>query len=84
MEIKGSFVLSYFICERQLWFESKKINMQHSSELVKLGKTIHEFSFKRNRKEITLDGIKLDFIKKKDKLFIHEIKKSDKMAKAHY
>ncbi len=74
----------YFVCKRQLWFNFRNIEMQHFSELIKLGNLIHEISFEKEKKEVEIDGIKFDFIKKKNKIFIEEIKKSDKMYRAHY
>ncbi len=56
--------------------------MEQNSDLVLLGKLIHENSYQREKKEIEIDGtIKIDFIGK-DKV-IHEIKKSDKVEDSH-
>lgn len=59
--------------------------MEHTSENVELGKLIHETSYEQRSEkmeEIEIDGIKIDFYDKKNRI-IHEIKKSDKMENAH-
>jgi CRISPR-associated exonuclease Cas4 len=58
--------------------------MEQESELVSLGKIIHENSYKRENRDFALDNIiNVDFIRKGDVLEIHEVKKSTKMEKAH-
>jgi CRISPR-associated exonuclease Cas4 len=57
--------------------------MEHNSDLVAAGKYIHEKSYKRENKEIRIDGISIDFIRKGNMIQIHEIKKSSKMEKSH-
>jgi len=55
--------------------------MEHTSELVELGKLLHENSYKREKKEIQIGPIKIDFIGKDG--VIHEIKKTPNVEKAH-
>ena len=55
--------------------------MEHTSELVELGKLIHEGSYKRERKEIQLGPIKIDFIGKDG--VVHEVKKTPSVEEAH-
>lgn len=55
--------------------------MEHTSELVELGKLLHESSYKREKKEIQIGPIKIDFIGKDG--VIHEIKKTPSVEKAH-
>ena len=71
----------YFICLRKLWLFSHQINMEHTSESVELGKLLHEQSYKREKKEIQIGPIKIDFIGKDG--VIHEIKKTPSVEKAH-
>lgn len=70
----------YFIDPRRLWYFSKGITMEHNSELVEIGKIITSESYKRERKEIQIGRIKIDFYRKN--LEIHEIKKSSKFKTA--
>ena len=53
-----------------------------ASENVALGKFISESTYERQKHEIKIDDIVLDFYDSKSKV-IHEIKKSDKMEEIH-
>jgi CRISPR-associated exonuclease Cas4 len=73
------------ICHRKLWLFANGIQMEHVSELVEMGKLIHETSYPgRSSKfeEVEIGGIKIDYYDAKSRV-IHEIKKSDKIEKAH-
>lgn len=85
MQLTGTYFNYYQVCHRKLWLFANGINMEQSSDLVYEGKLIHEESYpQRSSKyeEIELEGIKVDFYDVKNKI-IHEIKKSDKVEKAH-
>lgn len=71
----------YLICKRKVWLFSHQINMEHTSEVVELGKVIHENSYAREKKEVSIGPIKIDFIGSDG--IVREIKKSSKMEKAH-
>ncbi len=81
-DITGVEISYYFICKKKLWLFSHNIQMEHTSEAVQIGAKIHEDSYKRKRKEITLGRIKLDFIEP-GKGLIHEVKKSKAVENAH-
>lgn len=83
MKITGTHIAYYFICKRKLWFICKGIRCEHESDSVRMGRHIHETSYKRKKKEISIDGvIVVDWIDH-DKKIIHEVKKSDKMEESH-
>ncbi len=85
MQITGTHFNYYQVCKRELWLFANGINMEQNSDLVYEGKLIHEESYpQRSAKyeEIEVDGIKVDYYDAKNKV-IHEIKKSDKVEKAH-
>jgi len=82
ISITGTQINFYFHCKRQLWFFSHHINTEQESDLVYLGKVIHETSYERERKEVEIDQIKLDFLDVRDGV-IHEVKKSDSWSQAH-
>ena len=81
IEITATQINYYFVCKRELWLFSHQINMEHTSESVELGKLLHEQSYKREKKEIQIGPIKIDFIGKDG--VIHEIKKTPSVEKAH-
>ncbi len=79
----GSQVNYFFICKRKLWFFSKFISMEHTSDLVYWGSLLHQESYQRDLKELMVDNrIRIDFLRRN--LEIHEIKKSRKLSKAHF
>ena len=83
--ITGTHINYYFICRRKLWLFAGGIQMEQTSDLVYEGKLIHETSYpQRSEKyeEVQIGGIKVDFYDAKNKV-IHEIKKSNKIEKAH-
>lgn len=80
--ITGTKINYYFVCKRKLWLFNRDISMEHTSENVGLGKLIHEQSYGREKKELSIDEtIKIDFAGK-DKV-VHEVKKGKSMDEAH-
>jgi len=77
----GTQVNYCIVCPRKLWLFSHDLDMEHTSELVELGKLIHEASYAREKKEILIERIKIDFSGKEG--VIHEVKKSNKLEEAH-
>ncbi len=82
LHFTGTQINYYFHCHRQLWFFSHDIHCEQESDVVYLGKVIHETSYERERKEIEIDNLKLDFLDIRDGV-LHEVKKSDSWSKAH-
>ena len=83
--IRGTQINYYFICKTKLWLFSHFIHMESTSDLVSLGKLLHEASYSKEKKEEIINNeIAIDFIRKGDVLELHEVKKSNKMEKAHY
>ncbi len=78
----GTQIAYYFICERKLWLFTHKIDMEHNSDVVAMGKFISESTYQRKKHEIHIDNIVLDNYDAKTKT-IHEVKKSNKMEETH-
>lgn len=77
----GTEVGYYFICKKKLWWFHNGVQMEQESDRVKLGKVVHEDSYGRKKKEITIDNkITLDW--QADGV-VHEVKLTDKMEAAH-
>ena len=75
----------YQLCHAKLWLFANGINMEHTNDNVYDGKLIHESSYPQRPdryEEVTIEGIKVDYFDVKRRV-IHEIKRSDKMEKAH-
>jgi CRISPR-associated exonuclease Cas4 len=77
----GTQINYYFVCHRKLWLFTKDIRFEDENEYVQLGRLIDENSYKRSKKQVEIGNIKIDFIDQKG--VIHEIKKSDRIEKAH-
>lgn len=57
--------------------------MEQESDNVKLGKTLHENSYKKENEVLIDNLINVDFIKNKNPIEIHEVKKTQSMKKSH-
>ena len=82
VRITGVKVNYYHICKTKLWLFSHNINLERGDDNVALGKILHEDHYKKNLKNVTIDGISIDFVKTGKRIEIHEIKKSKKMDAA--
>ena len=85
MMITGTHFAYYQLCRRKLWLFANGINMEQESDLVYEGKLIHEESYpERSSKyeEVAIDVIKVAYYDAKNHV-IHEIKKSNKVDRAH-
>ncbi len=81
-DFTGTEINYYFVCKRKLWLFSHNMELESDSDLVLMGKLLHESSYRRKAlKEMELERIKIDFIEKSKE--IHEVKRSKKIEKAH-
>lgn len=77
----GTEVGYFFICKKKLWWFAHGVQMEHSSDRVKMGKLVHEESYGRRKKELNVDDrIVVDW---REDGVIHEVKLTDKMESAH-
>lgn len=75
MQINGTLISYYFICQTKLWLHANRINLEDNSEDVRMGKVLHRISEEKAKKaEISIDNVKIDKITKD---YLVEIKKSD-------
>lgn len=80
-KITGVMVYYHEICNKRLWYFSRGLNMEITSDLVNIGKIIDKKSYSKERKQILIDDkINIDFLE--DWKIIHEVKKSDKLEYA--
>lgn len=85
MVITGTLFSYYHICQRKLWLFAHGIQMERTSDLVAMGRLIHESSYPQRTDrftELAIEGIKLDFYDPHRRI-VHEIKKSNKLEEAH-
>ncbi len=75
MRVNGTLINYYFHCKRQCYFHGNRLNLEDNSEIVKIGKAIHEERSSRTKNtEITIDNVKIDKLTSE---YLVEIKKSD-------
>lgn len=82
--ITGTLVWYSTICHREVWLMSRDITPDEEDPLLDLGRAIHETSYEEiKKKEILLEGIKIDIIKERDdKKVVCEVKSSSRYIKA--
>jgi CRISPR-associated exonuclease Cas4 len=85
MNINGTHINYFQVCKRKMWLFHHNIQMESTSELVQMGKLIHDTAYPgRNARyeEIEIGGIKVDFYDPKARV-VHEIKKGASYEEAH-
>lgn len=66
VKLTGTQINYYFVCKRKLWLFSHSMELESESDLVHLGRLLHEQSYKRKFKEVQVDRIKVDFLDRKE------------------
>ncbi|MFR1709696.1 MAG: CRISPR-associated protein Cas4 [Clostridium sp.] len=80
MKVNGTLINYYFHCKRQCWLHGNRLNLEDNSEIVKIGKAIHEERAEKGKNtELTIDNIKLDKLTNE---YLVEVKKSDADSEA--
>lgn len=75
MRVNGTLINYYFHCKRQCYLHGNRLNLEDNSEMVKIGKAIHEEKASGSENaEISIDNIKLDKLTAE---YLTEVKKSD-------
>jgi len=75
VKVNGTLINYYFHCKRQCYLHGNRLNLEDNSEIVKIGKAIHESKAEDGKNtEISIDNIKLDKLSSE---YLTEIKKSD-------
>lgn len=75
MEVNGTLINYYFHCKRQCYLHGNRLNLEDNSEIVKIGKALHEVKEEKiKNSEIEIENIKIDGLTEK---YLIEIKKSD-------
>ncbi|MGH9953636.1 MAG: CRISPR-associated protein Cas4 [Nitrososphaeraceae archaeon] len=83
LRITGVMMQYYTACKTELWYFANHISYNDEDENIKIGRVIHEQSFNRQKKNISIDNtISIDYIKSNSAngIVVHEIKKSSKLV----
>lgn len=79
LHVSGTLVWYYYICPREVWLLGHQITADQDDSNVSLGRFIQEFSYPRERKELSVGHGKMDVFKVENgELIIGEVKKTSK------
>ena len=77
--VTGTLVWYYYVCPRQVWLMGRHLTPDEEHPSIDLGRFIHEHSYEREKKELTVGHLKMDILKVVDgQLVIGEVKKSSR------
>lgn len=83
MPVTGTLIWYYFICKRETWLMIHQIAPDEEDENLEIGRFIHEYRYQRDKKEIEVDSIKIDKLKKRGgQTIVQEVKKSSKFLES--
>lgn len=85
MEVNGTLIWYYFICQREVWLMIHGIVPDQEDENIEIGRFIAETTYTRNKKEISIGNIKVDRVRQEgEDLIIGEVKKSSRYKKSAF
>lgn len=74
MQVNGTLINYYFHCRRQCYLHGNRLNLEDNSEIVMIGRAIHEEKAQGKDTEIAIENIRLDKLTAE---YLTEVKKSD-------
>lgn len=75
MRVNGTLVNYYFHCKRQCYLHGNRMNLEDNSEIVQVGKALHEERAGENKNaEIEIDNIRIDKLTAE---YLTEVKKTN-------
>lgn len=81
--ITGNLINAYYVCKRKLWLYAHEIGPDRSHQLLEIGRLYDTSTYKRDKKQISMSGMKIDLLKKRDgELLVGEVKKTSKFEEA--
>lgn len=83
VRVVGSLVQAYHICPRQAWLMSRQICPDEDNVYLQLGRLIGAQSYGRERKEVRLEHLNIDLVRRGGRDFVvGEVKKSSRAREA--
>lgn len=83
VRVVGSYVQAYLICPRQVWLMSRQICPDEDNVYLELGRLIGAQAYGRERKEVRLEHLSIDLVRRGGRDFIvGEVKKSSRAREA--
>lgn len=87
--VTGTLMSYVGICNRKIWLAGHAIEGYHDHELLALGRLLAESAYRRERKELSLPGMKVDVLRRRpadadedEALVIGEVKRSPRAQHA--
>ncbi len=81
--VVGSFIHAYLICPRKTWLMAHQISPDEDNIFLQIGRLIQSQSYARERKEVHLEHLSLDLVRRGEKNFVvAEVKKSSRAKEA--
>jgi len=82
-KVSGTLIWYFFICTRETWLMAHQINAFQDNHFLELGRFLSKETYDRQKKEIAIENLKIDIIKKaSEQIIIGEIKKSSKFLES--
>lgn len=79
IRVTGTLIWYYYVCHRQVWLIARQITPDKDHPSIELGRFIHDHSYSRDKKELSIGSSKMDIVRVKDgQLVIGEVKKSSR------
>jgi CRISPR-associated exonuclease Cas4 len=79
--ITGTLIWYYYVCKREVWLMAREITPDQDFPSLEIGRAIHEIFYANFKKEISIEGAKIDLIEKEDRV-ICEVKTSSRYLEA--
>lgn len=81
--IIGTLIWYYYICHREVWLMARHLEPSQENPFIEIGRLISEESYKRDRKEIRLENIVIDILRRAgEDVIVGEVKKSSRYEKS--
>jgi len=78
-KVTGSLINAFYICPRKVWLTAHEFGPEPDNVYIEIGRLIAEETYKRERKEIVFENVKIDLVKRENKdVIVGEVKKSSK------
>lgn len=79
--ITGTLVWYYFVCKREVWLMSRGITPDEEDQALEIGRAVHEIFYRDVLKEVSLEGMKIDIYKRRERV-VCEVKTSSRYLQA--
>ena len=60
MQMNGTLINYFFHCKRQRYLFGNRLNLEDNSEIVKIGKALHEERADGENTELKIENVRLD------------------------